>query len=1012
MSDKEDRTLGEKHSAQGRRRPQPSEHSSLESQALTQDTMEPGSFPESSDDEGSSMSAEVEASSSRGSAKPSSAIIKTDPEDSGAGEEDPTPRGGPAMPVQKRRRVTRACDECRRKKIKCDGKQPCTHCSVYSYECTYDKPSNRRRNPAPQYIEALESRLQRAEDLLRKFMPDVNLADPSLDPAIQQEFQNREKARAQAAKVKKEAMQRAASEAQDPQLMSMIETIGQLDLSEGGEWDFHGTSSGAVFLRRMKQHFRGLLGNDYRTPFLPRPPRPQGMFNLDSPRSNSSSPWDVSPMPNLYDLPDKEKARTLCYYSLNCATCLMRVVHIPTFYEMFDKVYELPPDGFGNEEKRFLGLLYSVLALGCMYNVSTDDPSHPVTYKTAMDEGIKYYTSARVLIQDIAECRDLTSLQALLYMLLFLQVTANISGCYSFVGIALRSAIRMGLHRRLPHAKLTPIEDESRKRVFFVIRQMDTYISAILGFPMMLSHEDIDQALPTEVDDEYITKDAILTPPPGTPSFFEAFNAQARLMEILEKVVRHIYPIKGMEESFRMKDETANATYVINYGRIREIEQDLQDWYDRLPEYWRPSPDGPIEVIRVRTLLRFAYAHVQMMLYRPFLHYASPKLSTGKQADERCYACAAAAITVSRNIVHIGIEIQKQAHLIGPYWFALYTQFFAIISLVYYVLENPDKPGATEILADAREGSEVIASLSQRSVAAERITNALSSLFEQLPERLRQIKGRPIPSKKRSASSAKQSLSARPGGIALDLNKTQRRSDEIGRPQMRTPGEQQIKVPQRTSSFDIARMQQGGLSAHNFSTSFQDLLPMDMSSTGEGSEGSSTPGGIGQPSAQNLLRLQTQAPGGNSTLYKLDAMMFPTGDPFAYPNQQPLMDFPIASPQARQGGPHNGGGGGGQNPDSMQFYMPNMYDDIEGQLLGPLPPYLAQHHGQTHHGLDINSQVYNAASMLSMPPVQGSHSHNLTAQQRHQREIDAMLADPNFRGDWGDILGNGGFRHM
>lgn len=41
--------------------------------------------------------------------------------------------GSAQMPVQKRRRVTRACDECRRKKIKCDGKQPCTHCSVYSY---------------------------------------------------------------------------------------------------------------------------------------------------------------------------------------------------------------------------------------------------------------------------------------------------------------------------------------------------------------------------------------------------------------------------------------------------------------------------------------------------------------------------------------------------------------------------------------------------------------------------------------------------------------------------------------------------------------------------------------------------------------------------------------------------------------------------------------------------------------------------------------------------------------
>ena len=59
-------------------------------------------------------------------------------------------------------------------------------------ECTYDKPSNRRRNPAPQYIEALETRLQRAEALLRKFAPDVDLTDPELDPAVQQEFRNRE----------------------------------------------------------------------------------------------------------------------------------------------------------------------------------------------------------------------------------------------------------------------------------------------------------------------------------------------------------------------------------------------------------------------------------------------------------------------------------------------------------------------------------------------------------------------------------------------------------------------------------------------------------------------------------------------------------------------------------------------------------------------------------------------------------------------------------------------------
>jgi hypothetical protein len=49
-------------------------------------------------------------------------------------------QGPKPQPLQKRRRVTRACDECRRKKIKCDGKQPCTHCTVYSYGMSHKSP--------------------------------------------------------------------------------------------------------------------------------------------------------------------------------------------------------------------------------------------------------------------------------------------------------------------------------------------------------------------------------------------------------------------------------------------------------------------------------------------------------------------------------------------------------------------------------------------------------------------------------------------------------------------------------------------------------------------------------------------------------------------------------------------------------------------------------------------------------------------------------------------------------
>ena len=112
------------------------------------------------------------------------------------------------------------------------------------------------------------------------------------------------------------------------------------------------------------------------------------------------------------------------------------------------------------------------------------------------------------------------------------------SACYAFLGIALRSCIRMGLHRHLRHARLTPIEEQTRRRVFHVVRQIDIYVSAILGFPVLLHADDIDQPLPSEVDDKYITKDAILTPDPDErPSFLQAFNAHHRLMGILARQI-------------------------------------------------------------------------------------------------------------------------------------------------------------------------------------------------------------------------------------------------------------------------------------------------------------------------------------------------------------------------------------------------------------------------------------------------------------------------------------------
>lgn len=78
-------------------------------------------------------------------------------------------------------------------------------------------------------------------------------------------------------------------------------------------------------------------------------------------------------------------------------------------------------------------------------------------------------------LMDATACRDLVSLQALLFMIMFLQASAKLSTCYSHIGIALRSAVRMGLHRSVSN-EFCPIEKETRKRTFWVIRNMDIYV--------------------------------------------------------------------------------------------------------------------------------------------------------------------------------------------------------------------------------------------------------------------------------------------------------------------------------------------------------------------------------------------------------------------------------------------------------------------------------------------------------------------------------------------------------
>ena len=316
-------------------------------------------------------------------------------------------------------------------------------------ECTYDQPSNRRRNPAPQYVENLEHRVHRAETLLHILIPNLDLNDPGIDAAVAQGWipgapGKGHPSTANAQSTTRPALAPSAENKSDTNLESMVRAVAQMDIDEQGNWDYHGHSSGLSFMRRMREQLGDLMGPDSpATPFVKSRPKSQV---LDSPRSASMESPMMDPSSPGTELPPKEIAEQFCSNAINDAAVLLKFVHAPTFWQHFERMYSLPPEAWGNAEQHFLPLLYSACALGCLFGKDEQSNLNRVGYESAIQQGFAYFKAARQLM-DIADCRDLMSVQAVICMIIFMQSSAKLSQCYAYVGVALRSALRMGLHR-------------------------------------------------------------------------------------------------------------------------------------------------------------------------------------------------------------------------------------------------------------------------------------------------------------------------------------------------------------------------------------------------------------------------------------------------------------------------------------------------------------------------------------------------------------------------------------
>lgn len=120
----------------------------------------------------------------------------------------------------------------------------------------------------------------------------------------------------------------------------------------------------------------------------------------------------------------------------------------------------------------FVCFALSAMAMGCQFEHLHGSPSMTDTDSCIVSSGnlpgIEYFHASQRLLTTAIEYCSLDTVQSCLLIALYLVATRSPNECYTYLGIALRNAMIMSLHRMRQDAESDSFSEES-KRVFWTV---------------------------------------------------------------------------------------------------------------------------------------------------------------------------------------------------------------------------------------------------------------------------------------------------------------------------------------------------------------------------------------------------------------------------------------------------------------------------------------------------------------------------------------------------------------
>ncbi|KAF9870113.1 C6 transcription factor [Colletotrichum karsti] len=574
----------------------------------------------------------------------------------------------------KRITTPHACAECKRRKIRCDGQQPCGQClsSRAPKRCFYDK-HRQRVIPSRKTLEALSQSLEECRSILKRLFPDQDVQ--SLLPLSRQELLCLLERPVQETPTALPSPPLNASplsqELESPVCSGSEQGLSGLELMPGRdtEWDeerrgrdpipieaddvnalslsvdrqssYLGASSIKAALMCLLKVHPGLR-NSLTTPLH----SAEVTHNFPTMRSRGSVPKDSQRIPWSW------KGQTLidAYFK--------RIhVFVPMLDEAAFRADYLEGQRF---DAPWLALLNMVFAMGSIVAMKSDDYNHINYYNRAMEH----------LPLDAFGSSHIESVQALaLVGGYYLHYINRPNMANAVLGAAIRMASALGLHREsLAQGSNDVAAAETRRRTWWSLFCLDTWATTTMGRPSFGRWGPAINIRPPEFGINQARDSA----------------QHAGILPLIEN-------IKFCKIATQIQDLLAISPLLRAEDRCN-LDGQLVNWYSSLPWLLRTTDPCAEPLYIARCIMKWRYQNLRMLLYRPVLLSIASSGALTQVADQDVTAIETCRELAKQTIEDIAREwTRNQMSGWNAVWFLYQAAMIPLVS-VFWQWNSPRVP--------------------------------------------------------------------------------------------------------------------------------------------------------------------------------------------------------------------------------------------------------------------------------------------------------------------------------